>query len=295
MKKRVIFFLGSVICFSVIIGMIGFVKNKSSTGNGQVTTEEVSSSVVAETATDMAASASDKDEEQQFFEQAVENKEKVEQDGSVFSKGSYQIYNGFGFTVTYFHVYDTYEEFVESEHYNSDYVETDPKDSKWITEEFDNGANFVYAEIEVTNEDRYEKEFLPTMCEIVCTQDDYIAYVDGKSFYGYAYNDFYMSKRDGWEEIQGAEIEKLARYYQIRPGETVTIAIGGTSYVECYTEGDGNGEDPYEFIGEKSVDEVFTSPKYYLEIAGDMPSSGDQAWQEKNIRDALTHIYIECQ
>ena len=28
MKKRVIFFLGSVICFSVIIGMIGFVKNK---------------------------------------------------------------------------------------------------------------------------------------------------------------------------------------------------------------------------------------------------------------------------
>ena len=73
------------------------------------------------------------------------------------------------------------------------------------------------------------------------------------------------------------------------------IAIGGTSYVECYTEGDGNGEDPYEFIGEKSVDEVFTSPKYYLEIAGDMPSSGYQAWQEKNIRDALTHIYIECQ
>ena len=133
------------------------------------------------------------------------------------------------------------------------------------------------------------------MSEIVCTQDDYIAYVDGKSFYGYAYNDFYMSKRDGWEEIQGAEIEKLARYYQIRPGETVTIAIGGTSYVECYTEGDGNGEDPYEFIGEKSVDEVFTSPKYYLEIAGDMPSSGYQAWQEKNIRDALTHIYIECQ
>lgn len=113
MKKRVIFFLGSVICFSVIIGMIGFVKNKSSIGNGQVTTEEVSSSVAAETATDMAASASDKDEEQQFFEQAVENKEKVEQDGSVFSKGSYQIYNGFGFTVTYFHVYDTYEEFVE--------------------------------------------------------------------------------------------------------------------------------------------------------------------------------------
>ena len=44
MKKRVIFFLGSVICFSVIIGMIGFVKNKSSIGNGQVTTEEVSSS-----------------------------------------------------------------------------------------------------------------------------------------------------------------------------------------------------------------------------------------------------------
>ena len=295
MKKRVIFFLGSVICFSVIIGMIGFVKNKSSIGNGKVTTEEVSSSVAAETATDMAASASDKDEEQQFFEQAVENKEKVEQDGSVFSKGSYQIYNGFGFTVTYFHVYDTYEEFVESEHYNSDYVETEPKDSKWITEEFDNGANFVYAEIEVTNEDRYEKEFLPTMCEIVCTQDDYITYVDGKSFYGYGYNDFYMSKRDGWEEIQGAEIEKLARYYQIRPGETVTIAIGGTSYVECYTEGDGNGEDPYEFIGEKSVDEVFTSPKYYLEIAGDMPSSGYQAWQEKNIRDALTHIYIECQ
>ena len=38
MKKRVIFFLGSVICFSVIIGMIGFVKNKSSIGNGQVTT-----------------------------------------------------------------------------------------------------------------------------------------------------------------------------------------------------------------------------------------------------------------
>ena len=83
------------------------------------------------------------------------------------------------------------------------------------------------------------------MCEIVCTQDDYIAYVDGKSFYGYAYNDFYMSKRDGWEEIQGAEIEKLARYYQIRPGETVTIAIGGTSYVECYTEGDGNGNTYY--------------------------------------------------
>lgn len=60
-------FLGSVICFSVIIGMIGFVKNKSSIGNGQVTTEEVSSSVAAETATDMAASASDKDEEQQFL------------------------------------------------------------------------------------------------------------------------------------------------------------------------------------------------------------------------------------
>lgn len=160
-------FLGSVICFSVIIGMIGFVKNKSSIGNGQVTTEEVSSSVAAETATDMAASASDKDEEQQFFEQAVENKEKVEQDGSVFSKGSYQIYNGFGFTVTYFHVYDTYEEFVESEHYNSDYVETEPKDSKWITEEFDNGANFVYAEIEVTNEDRYEKEFCQ-LCVRLC-------------------------------------------------------------------------------------------------------------------------------
>ena len=47
--------------------MIGFVKNKSSIGNGQVTTEEVSSSVAAETATDMAASASDKDEEQQFL------------------------------------------------------------------------------------------------------------------------------------------------------------------------------------------------------------------------------------
>ena len=47
MKKRVIFFLGSVICFSVIIGMIGFVKNKSSIGNGKVTTEEVSSSVAA--------------------------------------------------------------------------------------------------------------------------------------------------------------------------------------------------------------------------------------------------------
>ncbi len=293
MKKKVMFFLCGVICFSVIIGMIGFVKNKSSIGNGQVTTEEVSSSVAAETATDMDASSLD--EEEHFFEQIAENKEKVEQEGSVFSKGSYQIYNGFGFTVTYFHVYDTYEEFVESEHYNSDYVEIEPKDSKWITEEFDNGADFVYAEIEVTNEDRYEKEFLPTMCEIVCTQDDYITYVDGKNYYGYVFYDFYMSKRDGWEEIQGAEIEKLARYYQIRPGETVTIAIGGTSYVECYTEGDGNGEDPYELIGEKSVDEVFTSPKYYLEIAGDMPSSGYQAWQEKNIRDALTHIYIECQ
>lgn len=67
MKKKVMFFLCGVICFSVIIGMIGFVKNKSSIGNGQVTTEEVSSSVAAETATDMAASASDKDEEQQFL------------------------------------------------------------------------------------------------------------------------------------------------------------------------------------------------------------------------------------
>ena len=76
-----------------------------------------------------------------------------------FPKEAIRYIMDFGFTVTYFHVYDTYEAFVESEHYNSDYVETDPKDSKWITEEFDNGANFVYAEIEVTNEDRYEKEF----------------------------------------------------------------------------------------------------------------------------------------
>ena len=45
MKKKVMFFLCGVICFSVIIGMIGFVKNKRSIGNEQVTTEEVSSSV----------------------------------------------------------------------------------------------------------------------------------------------------------------------------------------------------------------------------------------------------------
>ena len=76
MKKRVIFFLGSVICFSVIIGMIGFVKNKSSIGNGKVTTEEVSSSVATETATDMAASASDKDEEQQLKNLMIQEKMK---------------------------------------------------------------------------------------------------------------------------------------------------------------------------------------------------------------------------
>ena len=126
------------------------------------------------------------------------------------------------------------------------------------------------------------RNFSPTMCEIVCTQDDYIAYVDRKELsMGMRITTFYMSKKRRLGRNTGAEIEKLARYYQIRPGETVTIAIGGTSYVECYTEEDGNGEDPYEFIGEKSVDEVFTSPKYYLEIAGNMPSSGDQAWQEK--------------
>ena len=62
-----------------------------------------------------------------YLEQVEADKEKVKTEGSVFPKGSHQIYNGFGFTVTYFHVYDTYEEFVESEHYNSDYVETDPK------------------------------------------------------------------------------------------------------------------------------------------------------------------------
>ena len=95
MKKRVIFFLGSVICFSVIIGMIGFVKNKSSIGNGQVTTEEVSSSVAAETATDMAASASDKDEEQQFFEQAVENKEKVEHASAESGQSHFSAFCGY--------------------------------------------------------------------------------------------------------------------------------------------------------------------------------------------------------
>lgn len=275
----------------VLVGvMLKEKKTEMGTGTEMMQTEE------AETTGEVLASESEAeeleeyDEEAEYFAQVKKNEETVKEHGTVYSQEEDIIYNSLRYYVKTFCIFDTYEEFEKSEYYNSDYLTTNTEESH--QNNLENDKHFVYAEIEVTNENRYEMEFLPSSCEIVCTQDDCMNYELNSKFYGYVYNCIYLSKRDGWEEIDDVEIEKLSRYYYISVGETVTIAVGGFSFMEEYNKMEGS---ELEFLGSYNVEEIYSEPQYYIAVLGNMPSSGDITGKVEDIYKNLNHIYIKCE
>ena len=94
------------------------------------------------------------DDEVAYAEQLKENQDLIEEYGNIFPKSSSPIFNGYRYMIKEFQIYDSYDKFKKSMYYNSDYEYYEPNLG---TEE--GKLSFLYAEVEITNIDEYEKTF----------------------------------------------------------------------------------------------------------------------------------------
>ena len=252
MKKKIWVLLLGILVLAIGVVIVGILKRNAEKEDTAEQKEAVHA-VIESDEENMVETDGEPNEEQQYFEQLEKDKAKA---GTIYSRDSYPIYNGFGFKIIDFKIFNTYKEFTESEYFNPDFVCYDPTKLNGFTEEELSETMLAYAEVEITNEDRYEKEYLVNNAVIICAGD---GSKDKEGYYNF--ND-----------------EKERDYFHIEPGKSITIQIG--TAVQYALDG--------RIV---RADKVFDNPQYYLQVQGNVPSNGEQSVLEKD----LTHIFIECQ
>lgn len=260
MRKKILLLFLVLLCVAAVVIGIGFMRRFAENR------ETVTETTEATAGTDV--SAAEPDDEQEYYEQLQKDQEKVEQEGNIFKQDSYQIYGGFGYSVKKFKIFDSYADFVNSEYCNPDYVNYEPQQG--VEEGKD---TFVYAEVTVTNEDRYEKTFVIGNCKFICAEDEK---TDSEDYMFCPSDHCYTSKVENWKELPDKSRDK----FDLKVGESVTIEIGDSITYR-------NKDD----LSYCSVEEALAHPSYYLSIYGSMPMNGEGI----NLRKNLSHIYIELE
>ncbi len=269
MKKKIWVLLLGILVLAIGVVIVGILKRNAEDRNTAEQKEAVHT-VIESDEENMVETDGEPNEEQQYFEQLEKDKAKA---GTIYSRDSYPIYNGFGFKIIDFKIFNTYKEFTESEYFNPDFVCYDPTKMNGFTEEELSETMLAYAEVEITNEDRYEKEYLVNNAVIICAGD---GSKDKEGYYNFGGADnCYASMVDNWQDLND---EKERGYFHIEPGKSITIQIG--TAVQYALDG--------RIV---RADKVFDNPQYYLQVQGNVPSNGEQSVLEKD----LTHIFIECQ
>ncbi len=247
---------------TIVVGcvyFIGFYKIESESQQNEL------EDAISSTASGEASSDAVDDEEGEFIKTIEEENEKIETQGNIFPKGSYQVYGGFGYQIRNFCIYETYDKFKQSDYYCSDYEQYSPV--------YPEDSVYVFLEVDVTNERTREREFNVLQFGLLFAQDG-SAYVEDSPQLVYDASPFYVS------ETENAKDEKSKLFYQIKPGDTITTQM---CFSACFVDDDT--AETYK------IHDVFENPEYYLAIEGSMTASN----RVYRLADDKMHIYIECE
>lgn len=258
MKRRVVLFLSLL---TIVFVCVYFAGIKMESENQQNKSEDtISSTASGEISSDVVD-----DDEKEFIKTIDEENKKIETQGNIFPKGSYQVYGGFGYQIRNFCIYETYDKFKQSDYYCSDYEQYSPV--------YPADSVYVFLEVDVTNERTREREFNVLQFGLLFAQDG-SAYVEDSPQLIYDASPFYVS------ETENAKDEKSKLFYQIKPSETITTQM---CFSACFV--DDNTGETYK------IHDVFENPEYYLAIEGSMTASN----RVYRLEDDKMHIYIECE
>ena len=159
------------------------------------------------------------DDEVAYAEQLKENQDLIEEYGNIFPKSSSPIFNGYRYMIKEFQIYDSYDKFKKSMYYNSDYEYYEPNLG---TEE--GKLSFLYAEVEITNTDEYEKTFGTGNLDLICAENEK---QDKDGYEACPSDNCYGSKVENWQELGVNQWDK----FTLQEGESVTLKIGmGITY-----------------------------------------------------------------
>lgn len=269
MKKKIWTLLAGILVLTFGVFVIGVWKrNTAGKNENSIVTADMSKvATVGDADVNGENTTEELDDGEAYSEQLKKNQDLIEEYGNIFPKSSSPIFNGYRYMIKEFQIYDSYDKFKKSMYYNSDYEYYEPNLG---TEE--GKLSFLYAEVEITNIDEYEKTFGTGNLDLICAENEK---QDKDGYEACPSDNCYASKVENWRELSSKQWDK----FTLQEGESVTLKIGmGITYWS-------------EDQGWASIDEVFEHPRYYLSVYGNAPMNG----QGSDLRKNLAHIYIELE
>lgn len=210
------------------------------------------------------------DDAAEHIRQQEEDVETVKKKGNMFEPGEYQSYGGFGYRVLDFNLYDSYDDMSQNPDYNSENEVHSPDD-------FSPQAQFVFVELEVTNESENDAVYYHPVDMYVTQDGKTVVDIQGKKW-GLVSGRAYI----GGVRRSANEVDKTVQSpftALLSAGETIVLQY----YFEVYAISHDEGE-------EAPIGDIYTDAEYLLQVSGTMTSGEPVLEPEKD----GAHIYFIC-
>lgn len=251
-----------IVIFLCVVTVYGAGLMRKSYGEQPDSTEETVSTQAAETKSQHDL------EEEMFMKSVAADQEKVE-NGNIFSMGDYEVFGQFGYKVVDFRIYDSLEEFKQSDKFNEKAYDNFMQEGE---------ASYIYVEIEVTSDAAFANLTYYNPIDIWLAKDGNTDIWENDEIH------FESGGRAAYiDGMKDADSEYANRVNsEFEPGETLLMKY---CFECCCID-----RETREHI---RIEDAVEDPEYYVSVEGEL--SWNTVNRIRELKDDRYHIYFKCE